>query len=59
MVLDVLVFNAHPDDEVMIGGTIGVLSLKGYSIAIIDMTDGEPTMRGSHETRRREAQEAA
>ena len=59
MKLDVLIFNAHPDDEVMIGGTIGVMTKRNYSVGIVDLTDGEPTSRGSHEQRRQEAQDAA
>lgn len=41
---DVVAVGAHPDDvEVACGGTIAKLVRQGYRVAIIDLTDGEPT----------------
>lgn len=41
---DVIAIGAHPDDvEIACGGTLAKLSDLGYSVAIIDLTDGEPT----------------
>ena len=58
---DVVAVGAHPDDvEIACGGTLARLVKQGYRIAIIDLTDGEPTPRSPNpETRLREAQAAA
>ena len=41
---DALVINAHPDDaETQMGGTLARLSDLGQRIAIVDLTDGEPS----------------
>jgi len=41
---DVLAVGAHPDDlEIAIGGTLAKLVQQGYRVAMIDLTDGEPT----------------
>lgn len=42
--VDVVAVGAHPDDvEVACGGTLAKLARDGYKVAIIDLTDGEPT----------------
>jgi LmbE family N-acetylglucosaminyl deacetylase len=41
---DVVAVGAHPDDvEIACGGTLAKLAQQGYRVAIIDLTDGEPT----------------
>lgn len=58
--LDVLAFGAHPDDiEISCGGTIAALCLQGKNVGIIDLTRGEMGTRGTAETRKAEAEEAA
>ena len=53
--LDVLVIAPHPDDaELGMGGTIALMRSRGMAVGILDLTDGEPTPRGSVETRARE-----
>src|SRR5436305_419445 len=57
--LDVLAVAPHPDDlEILCGGTLAKLVKQGYRVGIFDLTSGEPTPRGTLETRRREAEEA-
>ena len=42
--LDVIAVGAHPDDvEIGCGGTLAALVKKGYSVGVVDLTDGEPT----------------
>lgn len=56
----VVAVSAHPDDvEISAGGTLAKLRRAGRSILIVDLTDGEPTPKGSRETRLREAAAAA
>ena len=56
---DVVAVAPHPDDlEILCGGTLARLVKQGYKVAIIDLTSGEPTPRGSVETRLKEAEEA-
>lgn len=58
--LDVLIVGAHPDDaEIGMGGAIASFVAQGLSVGILDVTDGEPTPRGTPERRAREAAEAA
>src|SRR3954447_15532662 len=56
--LDALVIAPHPDDaELGMGGTIVRLIQQGWSLGIVDLTDGEPTPLGNPE--RRAAETAA
>jgi len=56
---DILAFGAHPDDiEIGCGGTLIKLREAGYSLALVDLTQGEMGTRGSAETRAAEAQTA-
>lgn len=60
MKLDMLVFAAHPDDaELSMGGTIAMLTQKGISIGIVDLTEGELGTRGTPELRQKEAAAAS
>lgn len=57
---DILAFGAHPDDvELGCSGTIYKHILKGYKVAIIDLTRGELGTRGSVELRNKEAEAAS
>lgn len=57
--LDIAAIAPHPDDlEIVCGGTLAKLVRQGYRVGIFDLTSGEPTPRGSDETRRAEAEEA-
>lgn len=58
--LELLALGAHPDDvEVHVGGILALASDRGLGAAILDLTSGDLGTRGSAETRRTEAQEAA
>lgn len=60
MKLDILAFGAHPDDvELGCGGTIAKEIKNGKTVGIIDLTRGELGTRGTAETRKREATNAA
>lgn len=53
--LDVLVVAPHPDDaELGAAGAILQLKEDGYRVGVLDLTSGEPTPRGTPETRARE-----
>jgi bacillithiol biosynthesis deacetylase BshB1 len=53
----IMIIATHPDDaEIGMGGTIISLSRKGYDVIIVDLTDGEPTPKGSPEIRASESQ---
>jgi N-acetylglucosamine malate deacetylase 1 len=55
MPLDYLVIAPHPDDaELGVGGTILQLKAEGAQVGVLDLTDGEPTPRGTPEIRARE-----
>ncbi|MGA0049032.1 MAG: bacillithiol biosynthesis deacetylase BshB1 [Flavobacteriaceae bacterium] len=58
--VDILAFGAHPDDvELGCGGSIALAISQGKHVAIIDLTRGELGTRGTVETRKKEATEAA
>ena len=60
MALDILAVGAHPDDvEIAVGGTLIKMVRKGCSVKICDLTDGEPTPLGDHDTRLNEAARSA
>jgi bacillithiol biosynthesis deacetylase BshB1 len=55
-----LIIAPHPDDgELGMGGTIIKLARQGHRLHLLDMTNGEPTPRGSPEIRAAEAASAA
>jgi bacillithiol biosynthesis deacetylase BshB1 len=57
--LDVVAVAPHPDDlEILCGGTLAKLVRQNYKVGIFDLTSGEPTPRGSLETRKQESEEA-
>lgn len=57
--MDVIVLGPHPDDaEIAMGATINTLVGQGKRVAIVDLTNGEPTPAGSIETRLAESQAA-
>jgi bacillithiol biosynthesis deacetylase BshB1 len=58
--MDAACIGAHPDDvEIGMGATVAGMVREGLRVAILDLTDGEPTPMGTRETRLREAQAAA
>ncbi len=60
MKLDVLAFGVHPDDvELSCAGVLLVEKQKGNKTGIIDLTQGELGTRGTAETRKKEAKDAA
>lgn len=60
MKLDILAFAAHPDDvELAASGTVLKHISMGYSVGIIDMTQGELGSRGTKKTRKEEAKLAS
>lgn len=57
--LDIVAVAPHPDDlEILCGGTLAKLVKQGYKVGIFDLCSGEPTPRGSLETRQKEAEAA-
>lgn len=57
---DAVCVGAHPDDvEIGMGATIAKLTAQGRRVAIVDLTNGEPTPHGSVEIRAAEAERAA
>src|SRR5260221_5895902 len=57
--LDLVAIAPHPDDlEITCGGTLAKLVRQGYRVGMLDLTSGEPTPRGSEETRKQEAEAA-
>lgn len=60
MTVDILFFGAHPDDiELSCGATAAKFAKDGLRTGLVDLTRGEMGTRGTPETRRREAQNAA
>jgi len=60
MKIDILAIAVHPDDiELGCSGTLMMEKLKGRSVGIIDLTQGELGTRGSVEMRKEEAAKAA
>lgn len=60
MKLDILAIGAHPDDvELGCGATVAKMVASGKKVGIIDLTQGELGTRGTAETRRQEAADAA
>ena len=58
--LDIVFTAPHPDDlEIGMGGTIAKMVQLGYRVGMIHMTTGEPTPRGTPETREKERRAAA
>ena len=58
--IDILAFGAHPDDvELSAAGTLLKQKAAGYSIGIVDLTQGELGSRGDIHTRYEEAANAA
>ena len=59
MDLDILVVSPHPDDaELGVSGAILRLKAEGFSVGVLDLTNGEPTPQGSPEIRARETEAA-
>jgi len=57
--VDVLTIAAHPDDvELTCSGTLIKMVEKGYSVGILDLTQGEMGTRGTPEIRAKEAEAA-
>ena len=60
MKLDILAIGAHPDDvEISCGGTILAAIAQGKKVGIVDLTQGELGTRGTAQTRKIEATNAA
>ncbi len=58
--LDIVFAMPHPDDlEITCGGTIAKLVKLGHRVGMVHLTDGEPTPRGTPETRAKELAAAA
>jgi bacillithiol biosynthesis deacetylase BshB1 len=57
---DIVCVGAHPDDvEIGMGATAAKLARQGLDVLLVDLTDGEPTPRGTHETRMAESAASA
>lgn len=58
--VEVLAFGPHPDDvELFCGGLLALAASRGQRTAIVDLTRGEKSTRGTVEERAKEAEEAA
>jgi N-acetylglucosamine malate deacetylase 1 len=59
-IFDAVCVGAHPDDvEIGMGATVAKLTSCGARVAIVDLTNGEPTPHGTPEKRAAESAEAA
>jgi len=57
---DAVCVGAHPDDvEIGMGGTVAKMGREGLRVAIVDLTNGEPTPLGTPQKRAAESAEAA
>jgi bacillithiol biosynthesis deacetylase BshB1 len=57
---DILIVASHPDDaEIAMGGTIAALISQGATVAVLDLTNGEPTPFGTPERRATETKRAS
>ncbi len=55
-----LIVAPHPDDaELAMGGAIARMITAGWSVCVVDLTNGEPTPFGSKEMRAKETQQAS
>ncbi len=60
MKVDILAFGVHPDDvELGCSGTLIASIAQGKKVAVVDLTRGELGTRGTAETRKTEAANAA
>lgn len=60
MQVDILAFSVHPDDiELSCSGTLLKHIKAGYSVGIVDLTQGELGTRGNAQTRMKEAAKAS
>lgn len=60
MIVDILAIGVHPDDvELSCSGTLLEQIENGYSVGLVDLTQGELGTRGSAEIRLKEAEDAA
>jgi bacillithiol biosynthesis deacetylase BshB1 len=58
--IDAMCIGAHPDDvEIGMGATVAKMVREGWKVAIVDLTNGEPTPHGSVERRAAESAKAA
>ena len=58
--MDVVCIGAHPDDvEIGMGASVAKMVREGLSVAIVDLTNGEPTPFGTPQKRATEAATAA
>ena len=58
--IEAMCIGAHPDDvEIGMGGAVAKLVSEGKRVAIVDLTNGEPTPHGTPEIRQTESAEAA
>lgn len=58
--VDILAVGVHPDDiEMGLGGSVARWVKQGCDVAMLDLTNGEPTPFGTPETRAKEATAAA
>jgi bacillithiol biosynthesis deacetylase BshB1 len=57
---DIICIGAHPDDvEIGMGASVARMVRQGLEVVMVDLTDGEPTPRGTHDIRLCEAAAAA